>query len=260
MISEQKIKESFKKEYIKDVYVYDTLDSTNSEAKRQLPELLGGGFLAPRILVAREQTAGRGRLGRSFYSPKKKGIYMSFLYFHERPIKDTVTVTVSSAVAVAKAIERISGKDMRIKWVNDIYDDSGKVCGILTEAVPFGSFTAVIIGVGINVGKSEFPEELRAIASSVEELEGKENELIAAIAEGLAEQADTGDGGFIEEYRKRFMLEGAHVDLLRAGERVSSGKVLGVNDDGALIFLPDGESEEIIISSGEVSVRNYEKE
>ena len=85
MISEQKIKESFKKEYIKDVYVYDTLDSTNSEAKRQLPELLGGGFLAPRILVAREQTAGRGRLGRSFYSPKKKGIYMSFLYFHERP-------------------------------------------------------------------------------------------------------------------------------------------------------------------------------
>jgi len=185
---------------------------------------------------------------------------MSYLYFTDRPLKDTVSVTTGSAVAVAEAIERFVDKKMRIKWVNDIYDERGKVCGILAEAVSVAPYTAVIIGVGINIGDGEFPEELRGIASSIGSVAGRESELIAAIADGLAEIAEDIEHKYMEGYRKRFMLEGLEVDLLRADEIVARGRVLGVDDEGGLIFLPDGESETVIIRSGEVSVRGFKKE
>ena len=260
MISEIKIKENIKTERIQDVFVYDSIDSTNTEAKRQTSELFRDGRLEPRVLVARQQTAGRGRLGRSFYSPDQKGIYMSYLYFTDRPMKDTVSVTTGAAVAVAEAIERFVDRKMRIKWVNDIYDERGKVCGILAEAVSVAPYTAVIIGVGINIGEGEFPEELRGIASSIGSVEGRESELVAAIVDGLAKIAEDTDHRYMEGYRERFMLEGVEVDLIRADEIVAHGRVLGVDDEGELVFLPDGENETAIIRSGEISVRNFKKE
>ena len=185
---------------------------------------------------------------------------MSYLYFTDRPLEDTASVTTGAAVAVAEAIESFVGRKMRIKWVNDIYDERGKVCGILTEAVSFGETVAIIIGVGINIGDGEFPEELRGIASSIGSVDGRESELIAAIADGLARIAEDTEHRYMEGYRKRFMLEGLEVDLLRADEIVAHGSVVGVDDEGGLIFLPDGESEAVIIRSGEVSVRGFKKE
>ena len=182
---------------------------------------------------------------------------MSLLYFTSSSLSDAVSVTTAAAVFVAEATERATGRKMNIKWVNDVYNDHGKVAGILTETVKVGDETAVIVGIGINTGKDDFPEELCGIASSIGEVdEESRREIILAISNALLDHAkDPLDREYMTGYRERFMLEGKEVDLLRAGEIVARGKVQGVTDDGGLIFLPFGESEPEIIHTGEISVR-----
>ncbi len=237
---------------------YESIGSTNSEAKKYA---LSAQEHTPMLFVARHQSAGRGRLGRSFLSRDGMGIYMSLLYFTDKRLCDAISVTTAAAAATALAIERAVGEEMRIKWVNDIYNGQGKVAGILTETVFAGGENAIIVGIGINTGKCDFPEELQGIASSIGEIgEGQRRTMIDDIAEFLLEHAEcTADKGYMAEYRKRFMLTGAHVELFSAGERVGEGEVKGVADDGGLIFLRDGESEPEVIHTGEVSVRNIKK-
>jgi len=233
---------------------YDCIGSTNAEAKAYASNT---NSRQPVLFVAREQSAGRGRLGRSFYSRLSGGIYMSLLYFTQSTLSDAVSVTTAAAVFTAEAIERATGRKMKIKWVNDIYNDNGKVAGILTETVKVGNSTAVVVGIGINTGKDDFPQELLGIASSIGEIdeEGRRN-IVRAISGALLGHAeDPLDRGYMTGYRERFMLEGMEVDLLRAGEIIARGKVKGVTDDGGLIFLASGESEPEIIHSGEVSIR-----
>ncbi len=238
------------------VRVYALLDSTNAEARRQATEAISTEDLSPRLLVAREQSAGRGRLGRSFLSRKGRGIYLSLLYFTSEPLGSAVSVTTAAAAIVAKAIEAVSGVTMRIKWVNDLYNDRGKVCGILAETVSFGTLHAVILGVGINVGADDFPPELVGIASSVEELAGREEELIVAVTRGLlAHAADPRDHSYMADYRSRFMLVGQEVELLRAGSLADRGTVLGVTDDGGLLYRAADSGEIRTLHSGEVSLR-----
>ncbi len=232
---------------------YDTVGSTNAEAKAYALRAID---TRPVLFVAREQSAGRGRLGRSFISRRGQGIYMSLLYYTSEPLLDAVSVTTRAAVAAAKAIENATGEPMRIKWVNDIYDRCGKVSGILVETLGVGELTAIVVGIGINTGEEAFPEELRGIASSIGEI-GEEQR--RAIIDDIVDKLIDGDDQYMSEYRKRFMLEGAHVDLLSAGEIIGDGVVLGVSDDGGLIFLRDGESEPEIIRTGEVSVRNIKR-
>jgi BirA family biotin operon repressor/biotin-[acetyl-CoA-carboxylase] ligase len=182
---------------------------------------------------------------------------MSLLYFTPGELCDAVKVTTAAASAVALAIERVSGKQMRIKWVNDIYNDSGKVCGILAETLPVGDKHAVIVGVGVNTGEISFPEELATIASSIGDIDGEENRLIALIANGiLAYVSDPSDRSYMDAYKARFMLLEKSVNLFRADELVCSGRVVGVDDDGGLLLLPEGESEPIVVHSGEVTVRS----
>lgn len=235
----------------------DNIDSTNAEAKRIAPRLYEAGDLVPRLIVAKEQSAGRGRMGRSFLSRANRGIFMSLVYFTDKPLADVVSITTAAAAIVAVAIEKVTHKSMRIKWVNDIYNDKGKVCGILTETVPVSKDTvAVVVGIGINIGADEFPDELRDIASSIGDIEGKEELLVAEIVGGLLKHSDIPeDNSYMSEYRKRFMLNGMDVNVLRDGEVVGSGRVLGVDDRGGLLLMPDGESEPVSVHSGEVSVR-----
>ncbi len=237
------------------VQVYDLIDSTNAEAKR----LVLGGVRKPRLLVAREQSAGRGRLGRQFLSRREQGLFFSLLYFTQEALADAVSVTTAAATVTALAIERATGASMRIKWVNDIYNECGKVCGILAETLPVDGGFAVVVGIGINVGKDDFPPELQGIASSIGDVDGKEAGLVAEIAdELLAHGEHPTDRSYMQAYRERFLLAGAEVNLLVGGEVIDSGIVLGVTDDGGLI-LKNRDGEIKMVHSGEVSVRKREK-
>jgi len=254
MISEHMIKAHLKHEKL-NIKIFDVIDSTNSEAKRTALSHGSQCSFEPTLLIAKAQTLGRGRMGRRFVSDLG-GIYMSLVYVTENPLSDAVSITTAAAAVVAEAIESVVGAPMKIKWVNDIYNDRGKVAGILAETVSVGECTAVIVGIGINSGASDFPEEIQSIASSIGELDGKEGLLIAKIADGLLSCAQNPrDRSYMTAYRERFMLAGKTVDLIIGGERMGSGRVVGVDDNGGLLLLPDGQNETVTIQSGEVSVR-----
>ena len=237
------------------VIEYESIGSTNAEAKAYA---INAESYSPVLFIAREQSAGRGRLGRSFLSRSGRGIYMSLLYFVKGELCDAVSVTTRAAVVVACAIEKVTGKPMKIKWVNDIYNSRGKVAGILAKSLAVGDRRAIIVGVGINTGEDSFPPELEAIASSIGEVgDGERKEIISLVAKGLlsSESAD-----FMAEYRKRFMLLSERVELFSAGESLGCGTVMGVSDDGGLMFCADGEDAPRIVRSGEISVRKTEKQ
>ena len=236
-----------------EVIVLESVDSTNSEAKR----MLANGFSGSALIAANEQTGGRGRLGRSFYSPKNTGVYMSFLLHTDLKLADAVRVTTAASVAVVKALKSVSGIEAEIKWVNDVYVDGRKVCGILTEAVSdFETATAksVIIGIGINTSTIDFPDDIKDRASSLGASEPIRNALIAATANELTALCeDLSDGAFIDFYRAHSMIIGRSIEFYANNER-RTGKALDIDSSGALIvLLPDG--RKTALSSGEVTVR-----
>lgn len=150
------------------IHIFKTLESTNLTAKKMALE----GAPAGSVIIAEEQTRGRGRMGRSFYSPPGRGIYMSFILKPRFDASKAVLITTAASVAVCRAIEKVTGVSCFIKWVNDIYADGKKVCGILTEAVTdfeTGQIEHIVLGIGINYGTAsgEFPEELAGIAGSL---------------------------------------------------------------------------------------------
>ena len=228
-----------------------TIASTNTEARR----LLSLGVSAPLLVLAEKQTGGRGRMGRSFYSGGH-GIYMSFAYKTSSSLCNTVSVTTAAAVAVAQSLYECCEGDFEIKWVNDVYQSGKKVCGILTEAVSgvTEGESAVIIGVGINIGRCRFPSEIKDIAGSVK-LKSRPEQLVAEIVNRLEKIiASPKDKSYMDYYREHFMLMGTRVSAVSEGRTVL-GKVTGVDNDGALLLLCDGESLPIRIFSGEVTIR-----
>ena len=236
------------------VVAYEEIGSTNLEAKRYAAD---AADRTPVLFLARSQSAGRGRLGRDFLSRSDLGIYMTLLYFTHEDIGSAVTVTTASAVAAATSIEDVTGENIAIKWVNDLYLRQRKVAGILVESLPINEGYAVAVGIGINVGANEFPEELKSIATSLGALSDQKcAEIVAKTCKKiLAHTEDHKNRAYMAEYRKRFMLGGGEVTLWVAGEEIMTGRVCGVNDDGALLIMPDGEKEIKAISSGEVTVR-----
>ena len=161
------------------VEVQDSIDSTNSELKRRY----GAGETGDRLLVAETQTGGRGRLGRSFYSPAGSGLYFSLGLTGITDFADAVLLTTVASTAVVEAIERLTPHRPAIKWVNDILENGRKLGGILTEAVtaPDGTLSAVIIGIGLNVTPSAFPPELADIAGWLDLSPVTREQLTAAI-------------------------------------------------------------------------------
>ena len=232
---------------------FQEVTSTNDLAKQYAAEARACD-LSPRLFIAREQSAGRGRMGRSFLCRADKGIYMSLLYYTDEKLPDVVSVTTFAALAVSESIENVTDKKMRIKWVNDVYDEHGKVSGILVETVSLGERTGVVVGIGINVGDEDFPDELASIASSVGRL--GENEcarLICDTVDALITHAKRhSDRSFMDRYRSRFMLTGKHVTIISDGAVTVCGIVTGVADDGGLLILPDGETKEVCVRTGSV--------
>ena len=239
--------------------VYKTIGSTNTALKARAAEGAGEGL----ALIAGEQTAGRGRMGRSFYSPADSGLYMSLLLRPRIAAQEAVRITACAAVAVAETIEELSGRAAQIKWVNDVLLDGRKVCGILSEAsldCESGELAWVVVGIGINAVRpaESFPAELRQIAGAVFE-RAEIPELRAKLAAGVLDRLmdyAAGPGGehCFEAYRSRSVVLGKPVNLLIPGRDPEPAQVLGLNRDYSLqVRLPDG--SERAVSSGEVSVR-----
>ena len=228
-----------------EISVFDSLPSTNT----YLAALARGGEKHGRVVLAEAQSAGRGRLGRSFFSPSGSGIYMSILL---RPRHlDAGRLTTLAAVVVADAIERVCGIKVGIKWVNDLVFDGKKLCGILAEGV---ATEFAVLGIGINVRQSALPSELVGIATSLQEILGvapSRNRLVAEILEGFA-KADVEGTAHMDEYRRRSLTLGKTVRIVTTGESVF---VLAIEDDGSLV-AQDEQGNLRRILSGEVSVRN----
>lgn len=227
------------------ITVFDTLPSTNTH----LLALGRAGAPEGRVILAETQTAGRGRMGRSFFSPAGSGIYLSLLL---RPrVFDAGRLTTLAAVVTANAISRVCGIEVGIKWVNDLLFNKKKLCGILAEG-SVGEFA--VIGIGLNVKRSAFPPELSDVATSLEDILGQapdRNLLVAEILRGFAE-ADLEGTAHMDEYRRRSLTLGKTVTVLSTGDVV---RVLAIEDDGALL-VEDANQKKRRICSGEVSVRN----
>lgn len=257
VLSEEEIQALIQSPYIPEVSVYNSIDSTNNEAKRRAAI----GSKEPQLILANAQTGGRGRLGRSFYSPQKTGLYMSMLYRTNAPIESTVTITTAASVAVALSIEEMCDKKTSIKWVNDVYIEDKKVCGILTEALvglDGGSENTIIVGIGVNITTNKFPSELTEKAAGTGKLNGPRNELAARIYNKLIKYAKLPkDKSYMDEYRKRSNLIGKKISITNDGERII-GLAAGISDDGGLIFLPDGCEISEVLRSSSISVRLLE--
>lgn len=226
----------------------DSIPSTNAAVK----QLALQGVPEGTALLAEMQTAGRGRLGRSFHSPAGCGIYLSVLLRPEKPASDLFDLTARVAVCVRRAISEVCGCDADIKWVNDLMLHGKKIGGILTELVGVAE-PAVIVGIGINCNQTDFPPELQKIAGSLFAETGKTVDREALAAAILRNLSNVFAIDWLPEYRANCITLGCEVKLLSPqGER--EGFALDVTETAALLVrLPDGTTEEV--SSGEVSVR-----
>ncbi len=234
------------------LYVVDVVDSTNNYAKILCAKNAPHGTL----VAANHQTAGRGRRGHSFYSPGNAGLYMS-LIIDPAGIKNLSWITPAAAVAAIEAIEETTGIHPKIKWVNDLFVDSRKVAGILTEAITdfeSGTVDRIIIGIGINCRKSDFPEEIRNTAGYLPAEHISRSLLAAALWRKLLERCTNPDDPSVKEaYRRDSLVLGREVSYTVSGITYN-GTVREINDAGNIVIeKPDGSVE--ILQSGEISVR-----
>lgn len=243
------------------VAVFPSLASTNATAKQMAAQGAQNGS----VVIAERQSEGRGRLGRSFFSPDGTGVYMSLIVRGTLQVIDATRLTTAAAVATARAIEAVAGRAMGIKWVNDIYLDGKKVCGILTEGgicSGKGMLDYAVIGIGINVAppKGGFPDEIADIATAVfadaNTANGMREALIAEILNHLMPSLENlTSPDILAEYRRRSTVVGQRVYVHRVDEPARAALAMEIdNDFRLLVRYEDGTTE--ALDSGEVSIRN----
>ena len=239
---------------------FDRLDSTNLYLKQAVLRKAENGH----VVLAEEQTAGRGRCGRVFQSPRGKGLYLSALLMPKVSPAAMIPVTAAAAVAVCNAVERVCGVRPWIKWTNDLVLQGKKLCGILTEMSiesESGALESVVVGIGVNVNQdaADFEGEVADMATSLKIVLGKtvsRAELAAAIIEeldGLYGRIDTGFAGLLEEYRRDCITLGRQVQILGSGEP-RLGTAVDIDDNFGLVVM-HGDGSRETVRSGEVSVR-----
>ena len=241
-----------------EILYFDSIDSTNTKAQ----ELAEKGYPSGTLVVADKQVAGKGRRGRNWESPSGCGIFMTLMLKPDINPNNASMLTLVSALAVAKALADIPGKDAKIKWPNDIVIDGRKVCGILTEmSAQFDYINNIVIGIGINVNNSSFPEEISATASSLRLLSGGKKYRRAEIIEKIMEYfekyysifLETEDlSALVDEYDAMLVNMKKQVKVLDPKEPFE-GKAMGITKTGELIV--DTWESRKLVSSGEVSVR-----
>ncbi len=237
--------------------VYKTISSTNTVLKGMAAE----GAPEGTILVAGEQTAGRGRMNRSFFSPTDTGLYMSILLRPKMKVEESLFITTAAAVATARAIEELFSKKVGIKWVNDVFIGDKKVCGILTEAslnMEGGEMEYAVSGIGINVSTPQggFPEGINA--TSIFEDEPKpanaRNMIAAEIIRNFMQYYDClPQHTFLDEYVSRSIIIGKDIVVMGNGE-TRPARALSIDEKCRLLVRYKDGGEEFL-SSGEVSIR-----
>ena len=236
------------------ISVVSEVDSTNTVLKKMAET----GEKEGTVLIATEQTAGRGRLGRSFYSPKNTGLYMSVILRPQLSASESLFITTSAAVSAAESIDSVAGISTQIKWVNDIYLEGKKICGIFTEAsIDFesGGLNYAVLGIGINVSTELFPDEFKDIAGSVTEDGIDLRSCIAAefLNRFFKYYNNLNSCDFLAEYRRRSMLTGENITVVR-GNDTFEGTVIGIDDEVRLLVqLKNGGT--MAFSSGEVQLK-----
>ncbi len=257
-LSAEAIQDLLKNEFYR-ISVVEESPSTNTQVR----EVALAGKRAGYVLIADRQTAGRGRMGRTFHSPAGTGLYLSLLLRPE-DLGETEHMTVLCAVAAARAVNSALGIDVGIKWVNDLYYRGKKVCGILAESAlnDQGAPDYVICGVGFNVFPPEegFPQEIASLAGALCDTfdPTARTRLAAAFLKEFSWAMMEDFSSLMEEYRRRSVLIGKSVVSLSGGFS-GTATVLGIDIDGRLMVrLENGKI--LGLSSGEVRVRLAETE
>lgn len=238
------------------VEVLEKATSTNTLVK-ELASENGEGL----VVIAREQTAGRGRMGRSFFSPGDSGVYMSLLLKPQIKPEDAVQITTAAAVSVCRALENLGVSDSKIKWVNDIFLNGKKVCGILTESSfnsQKGMLDFAVLGVGINIYKSEggFPEEIKNIAGAVftQRKEDLRNRFIAGFINCFfGFYRELSSKKHMKEYKERSFVLGEEITVVQ-GKKREKAKAIDI-DENCNLIAEFSVGKTVKLYSGEISVR-----
>ena len=238
------------------IELLEETDSTNSYLRQKAE----GGAPEGSVVFALHQTAGKGRMGRSFFSPAGSGLYFSIL-LRPQAMADGMKITAAAGVAVAQAVKEILDIDLSIKWVNDLYLGNKKVCGILAESAMDGkgNFDYCILGIGLNVFEPQcWEEDLDRIAGAL--LTQKQECVMELLAAAILDRffgwyQTLSAPQLMEEYRNRSFLQGKRVTAVRGNERIK-GVVQGISDDGELL-LQTAEGEMRMLCSGEVRLEDY---
>ncbi len=244
----------------KNIEYFDEISSTNTVLKKRAQSSDDENT----VLISEFQTEGRGRLGKSFFSPRGCGIYLSYLIRPQILPKDAVFVTVAAAVAARRAFSEVLHIDTQIKWVNDIYYDNKKLCGILTEAgMSKGEFLDyVVVGIGINIKNPPegYPEEFSYKTTNIERIigvidEDTKSRLIASLLNNFDEVFSDKTFAYVKEYKEASCIIGKEIEIL-SGEHQGYAKAVDIDNDANLkVLLPDGSYAHL--SSGDVSIRYF---
>lgn len=254
IVTESGIKKHLLSDSILTFEIHDSITSTNILMREKTAN--DEGY----IIVSKEQTQGIGRLNRNFFSPKNTGIYFSLLLKPNIDASETINITTMAAVAVCKAIVEISNKTPQIKWVNDIYLDGKKVCGILTQ----GSFSMenntteyVILGIGINVyePKDGFPKEIIHSAGFLftNQEDNIKNKLVALVVNHFFDMYKNMNQKEIAALYKHYSFVVGKQVMVHTSNGSVSAKVLDINEKCNLIVQFDNGNTDVL-SSGEISI------
>lgn len=241
------------------VVCFDKTDSTNVQVAKVVKTQKFG---RPLLITADEQTAGKGRLNRNFYSPKETGVYFSLFVNGEFELNDVIKFTPLAAVCVGKAIEKFSAQKPLIKWVNDVYINDKKVCGILCESVlnkTCDKASGVIIGIGVNLATKDFPSTIPGAASVFDSVDTMKNSVspeafVAEIATQILFEAPyIANNRHMSYYKSHSYLTGKNIEWVYKDVK-KTGKCLGIGDNGELIAQSTN-GEIFTLIGGEITVR-----
>lgn len=232
------------------IEVYDSIGSTNTRAK----ELAALGAPDGSLVAASGQTQGRGRFNRPFVSKNGTGLYMSLILRPDIPMSECMKLTAYAAVAASDALESFGVDDVKIKWVNDLYLNGKKICGILTEGsadFESGGLEYAVVGIGINLGEIEFSDELKDKATSVYNETGIKIPRCALAAE-IIKRIENAKPDYMEKYRGRSCVIGKHVKVSN-GIDSFEGLIKDIDKNGFLIVERNG--AEVSVNAGEVIMK-----